>query len=278
MRDVNITKWAGKPDANLYADHFESNRTVERRGYTVPTFDELLAGLKYLPTGIHARGLTQCLIWYLNNRDMINPRLEFNVLHTQSLMRVLQIPVKKPGNRNLDMVALQEWKDHGKFTEKEVEDEKKTCGTPYRTLQAQVPGPKLYLNLQEETVSLKVDLKVRHILTLPYMAIGSLYCELLEWGIEKMEQRQKDRESARESAIRVDESPSHESEEAANADDFEDPGADDQTADRVGKRALEVDETDPDRPAKKQALLLKQVLYSKAQGLTLVSGSEKVGN
>jgi hypothetical protein len=278
MRDVNITKWAGKPDANLYTDHFESNRTVERRGYTVPTFDELLTGLKYLPTGIHARGLTQCLIWYLNNRDMFNPRLEFNVLHTQSLMRVLQIPVKKPGNRNLDMVALQEWKDHGKFTENEVEHEKKTCGTPYRAMHKQAPGPKLFLNMQEETVSLKVDLKLRHILILPYMAIGGLYCELLEWGIEKMEQRQKDQKGVQESAMLIGESPTPETEEAVKADDFGDQEADDQAVDRVRKRALEVCETDSDHPAKKQAMLLKQVLYSKAQGLTPMTDSEKVGN
>ncbi|KAF2651187.1 hypothetical protein K491DRAFT_782049 [Lophiostoma macrostomum CBS 122681] len=269
IRDFNITKWAGKPDSNLYTDHFESNRTVERRGHCVPTFEELLSGLKYFPTGIHARGLTQCLIWYLNNRNMFSPPLQFNVLHTQALLRVLQIPVKNPGHRNLDMVALQEWKDHAKFTEKEVDGEKKTCDTSDKLIPEHDPGPKIILNMEQESVSLKLDVKLRHILTLPYMAIGNMSCELLRWGIEDIEQRQKERDNGLADT---------ESEEAVDEDVLEPQSLDEQAVGWIGKRTLDVDEADPDRPAKKQAMLLKQVLYSKAQGLVSASSSEVFGD
>jgi hypothetical protein len=180
----------GKPDRNLNTAHLTPGTRIEqmRKGFVVPTFNDLLKGLKYLPTGLDARGLTQCLMWYLNHRDMFTPRLEFNVLHTQSLIRVLQQPLKEYGPQNLDMNALEEWKIKGKYTEKKVEDEKRSYTIPERKTD-ELKRPKLEVSLNKESVQVHVPLQLRHVLTFPLMAMINMAAEGLAMGVEKAEAR-----------------------------------------------------------------------------------------
>ncbi|KAF2472745.1 uncharacterized protein BDR25DRAFT_353069 [Lindgomyces ingoldianus] len=121
-------KWSlfrhkGKSWRNMYTDDLAHSEVARKRGLSVPTFEELLTGLKYLPHGLDARGLTAVLTWYVQHRGLFSPRLEFNVLHARDLIRVLRIPLKPFGRRNLDKIGLTEWRMNGGFEEREIEVE-----------------------------------------------------------------------------------------------------------------------------------------------------------
>jgi hypothetical protein len=186
----------GKHDGNLHTDQLEPGRYIaERRsGYTLPTFDSLLAGLNHLPSGLDARGLTECLSWYLNVRDSFTPKLDLNVLHTQSLIRALRIPLKRYGPQNLDCNALKEWKENGKF------DERRVYYEPAKSTSAKAEDVKqkrsqLHMNLDDDEVKLDVQLPLRHVLTFPFLALHGVMGEALKLGIEKAENRKAEREA-----------------------------------------------------------------------------------
>jgi hypothetical protein len=77
--------YKGKADRDLRVDHLAPGPHIEktRKGFTLPTFEDLVHGLQRLPSGLDARGLTQCLSWYLNMRDSFTPKLALNVLHSR---------------------------------------------------------------------------------------------------------------------------------------------------------------------------------------------------
>ncbi|KAJ4353481.1 uncharacterized protein N0V89_005211 [Didymosphaeria variabile] len=193
-----VSNFQGKPDRNLYTDHLKPLKLLNgtRHGFVVPTFNDLLRGLVYLPAGLDARGLTQCLSWYLNVRDTFTPRLELNALHTQSLIRALRMPLKTYGPQNLDKRALQEWKDAGQFAKRRLEDEAKHSDTEsIDRSHEQLKRSRVTIDPEAETLHVGVVVKLRHVLTFPYLAIGGMMCTALEMGIEKAEARSAAREA-----------------------------------------------------------------------------------
>jgi hypothetical protein len=189
--DFKSTTYQGKPDRNLRTDGLLPGTYVEskRKGLSLPTFDDLARGLQHLPTGLDARGMTQCMSWYINSRDLFTPKLELNVLHAQSLIRALRQPLKPFGPQNLDRNALEEWRNNRKLEELEVEGVK-------REREQHVAGSNrqrrthLHLNLDKEQVSMQVTLPIRHILTFPFLALHGVVGEALEMGLKKAETRQ----------------------------------------------------------------------------------------
>jgi hypothetical protein len=188
------TSYQGKSDRNLRTDCFEPGPHIQsiRKGYSLPTFDDLVRGLQRLPSGLDARGLTQSLAWYLRNRDSFTPRLELNVLHTQSLIRALREPLKPFGPQNLDRNALEEWRNKGTFEALELEDGNQVYGGVAAKL-----GPSgrtiLRLNLDKDEVSMDLTLPIRHVFTFPFLALHGVVSEALKMGISKAENRQKAR-------------------------------------------------------------------------------------
>jgi hypothetical protein len=182
--------YKGKSDRNLRVDRLAPGPHIEstRKGYTLPTFEELVRGLHRLPSGLDARGLTQCISWYLNIRDTFTPKLELNVLHTQSLIRALREPLKPFGPQNLDRNALQEWKTTGTFETVEIEDKKhdhtRVTAVPERQCRTQ-----MHMNLDKDDVSMNVTLPIRHVLTFPFLALHGVISEALKMGIRKAEMR-----------------------------------------------------------------------------------------
>ena len=187
----------GKHDANLHTDHLEPGRYIadRRSGYVLPTFSDLLGGLNHLPSGLDARGLTECLSWYLHVRDSFTPKLELNVLHTQALIRALRIPLKRYGPQNLDCNALKEWKEKGRFEERKVYYEPARPMSTRTGDEAQKRS-RLYMNLDNHEVKLDYQLQLRHVLTVPSLALHSVMGEALKLGIEKAENRMTERVTA----------------------------------------------------------------------------------
>ena len=187
----------GKHDANLHTDHLEPGRCIaeKRSGYILPTFDDLLRGLHHLPSGLDARGLTECLRWYLEFRNSFTPKLDLNVLHTQALIRALRIPLKRFGPQNLDCNALEEWKVWGKFEERKVfyESAKPASAKINNTEQKR---SQLHMNLDDHEVKLNIQLPLRHIIVFPFLALHGVVGEALKLGIEKAENRKAERKSA----------------------------------------------------------------------------------
>jgi hypothetical protein len=186
----------GKHDSNLYTDQLEPGRYIvdKRSGYTLPTFDDLLRGLYHLPSGLDARGLTECLSWYLNFRNSFTPKLDLNVLHTQALIRALCIPLKPFGPQNLDCNALEEWKTQGKFEERKVSYEP-AKSVPPKTNDTESKRSQLHMNLDDHRVKFDVQLPLRHVLTFPFLALHSVVGEALKLGIGKAENRKVGREA-----------------------------------------------------------------------------------
>ncbi|KAI4649327.1 hypothetical protein J4E93_003643 [Alternaria ventricosa] len=187
----------GKHDANLHTDQLEPGRYIadRRSGYVLPTFGDLLGGLNHLPSGLDARSLTECLSWYLHVRDSFTPKLEFNVLHTQALIRALRIPLKRYGPQNLDCNALKEWKEKGRFEERKVyyEPARPTSRETGDTAQKR---SQLHMNLDNHEVKLEYQLQIRHVLTSPFLALHRVMGEALKLGIEKAENRMTERVTA----------------------------------------------------------------------------------
>ncbi|KAF1965799.1 hypothetical protein BU23DRAFT_574555 [Bimuria novae-zelandiae CBS 107.79] len=191
---IKISAYKGRPDRNMYTDQITLGHiNGVFRGCVVPTFEDLLQGVKHLPSGVDARCLTQCLVWYLGVRDTFTPRLELNVLHTRALVQALRVPLKSVGPQNLDSRTLDEWKSNGTFPKRKVEDEEKTLGEGKRE-ELDLKRSRMRINEEKETVGVDVVIKLRHVLTLPYMACGGMVCRAWEMGIEKAEARKAARE------------------------------------------------------------------------------------
>jgi hypothetical protein len=184
----------GNSDRNLRTDHLAPGPYVEsmRKGYTLPTFEDLLRGLRHLPSGLDARGLTQCLSWYLKIRDTFTPELELNVIHTQSLIRALRQPLKPFGPQNLDRNALEAWRNKETFETFDIEDKKREF-TGIVAGSNKQRRTQLHLNLDENDVSMNITLPIRHVLTFPFLALHGVVSTALKMGIEKAEIREASR-------------------------------------------------------------------------------------
>ncbi|KAH9880418.1 hypothetical protein IAQ61_000709 [Plenodomus lingam] len=192
--------YKGKSDRNLFTDDIALVQFVEnrRRGLFVPTFDDLLQGLQNLPTGLDARSLTQCLEWYIQNRDAFNPKLQLNVLHTQALYRALRQPLKPFGPQNLDRNALKEWQDKGEFERTGLHFPRPQPIEAAQTDGHQESRSRLHLNLDKEEVKFEVKISLRHVLTFPFLSLQGIAGEMFKLGIRKAEAhcaRQKATES-----------------------------------------------------------------------------------
>ncbi|KAF2122230.1 hypothetical protein BDV96DRAFT_627350 [Lophiotrema nucula] len=164
-----------------YTDFLRPSQRIAKRKFTVPTFDDLVAGLKRLPPD--GRVLTQCVEWYLKNKNAFHPPLELNVLHAQSLYRALQIPLEPLAIdiRNLDHAALSNWqKKERNFEEKPAEMTKSTHrADDTEPLQARSSNA-LELTIaadgeRVQDVRLHKSVGLRHVLLCPALSIlGSL--------------------------------------------------------------------------------------------------------
>ncbi|CAO2653449.1 Nn.00g028600.m01.CDS01 [Neocucurbitaria sp. VM-36] len=191
--DYTRVGYKGSPDRNLYTDQLVLGKTLENqcKGFTLPSFDDLLNGLRNLPSGLDARGLTQCLAWYLNIRDSFTPKLDLNVLHTQALIRALRQPLKPFGPQNLDRNALQEWRDNECFEERKIQE------VPKSRQVSKAPKvherTQLHMNLDNDSVQLHLTLPVQRFLTFPFLALHGIVCEAFKMGIAKAQLRQAER-------------------------------------------------------------------------------------
>ncbi len=190
---IETLKYTGGNNGTLYTDTLARGKFLEQasKTLTLPSFDDLLRGLKYLPSGPDARGLTQCLTWYLRMRDKFTPRLDLNVLHTQSLIRALRHPLTPIQPENLDKQTLQEWRDKGTFPSLDVWDEEPPCAPLLK--QDKLPRAQIHLNLDNESVKTAFPLAIRYVLMLPFCRVQTFVRDALELGIRKAEQRREER-------------------------------------------------------------------------------------
>lgn len=168
-----ITTYKGKSDHNMFTEGLTSGQHLDKvcTGFVLPTFDDLLRGLHHLPTGLDARGLTQCLTWYMHYRDAFTPKLEMNVLHTQALIRALRQPLRSFGPQNLDRNALREWQDSGRFDEAEVRFERQQPKDLAKHGEGAHTRSQLHMNLDDDRVTMDVKLPLRHAFTFPFLAL-----------------------------------------------------------------------------------------------------------
>jgi hypothetical protein len=192
------TGYEGKEDANLYTDQLKPGAYLEKKfkGYTLPTFDDLLRGLTSLPQGPDAGPLTRCLAWYLRVCNAFTPKLELNVLHAQALIRALRQPTIPVGMANLNRLALEQWREGGTFPGNEtaalLESTAESEGHPQQRAQ-----PKASFNIRSDPIQLKlqIGLPIRHILTFPFLALHVVVAEAFKMGIHKAESRKALRSS-----------------------------------------------------------------------------------
>lgn len=191
--EFRTTTYKGTGTRNLRTDQFVPGNYIEgvRKGYSLPTFEDLVRGLQHLPSGLDARDLTQCLSWYLDIRNTFTPQLDLNVLHTQALIRALRQPLKPFGPQNLDRNALIEWQSKGKFENREVEDRKPP--DKIITTQKQHTRSQMQIDLNEGVVDMTITLPLRHVLTFPFLALHKVVGEALKLGIKKAASREAKR-------------------------------------------------------------------------------------
>lgn len=190
--------YEGKEDANVYTDQLKPGAYLEKKfkGYTLPTFDDLLLGLTSLPQEPDVGPLTQCLAWYLQVCNAFTPKLELNVLHVQALIRALRQPTIPAGMANLNRLALEQWREGGTFASNNiavlVESTAKSEGHPQQRTQ-----PKASFNIRPDPIQLKLQINVpiRYILTFPFLALHDVVTEAFKMGIRKAESRKALRSS-----------------------------------------------------------------------------------
>jgi hypothetical protein len=173
----------------------------------------LTAGLTRLPAGVDAREVTAVLGWWLREKDKYTPALEFSVLHVRDLVRALRVPLPGYGGANLDSVGLGEVRSHCisalgvseicRHREGEIEnhklateDEKGAKRKGKRTA-VKGRGNALEVNLARETVSPRVEIQIRHVLTFPFLGMQRLVGAAFEMGVRNAEARRDIRERGR---------------------------------------------------------------------------------
>lgn len=199
--------YEGKGDSAMRVDQLKPGAYLEKKikGYTVPTFDDLLRGLKFVPTGPDARGLTQCLTWYLEICDTFQPRLDLNVLHAQALIRALKMPSQPVGTQDLNRYALQHWREDKGF--KKIDTVNKGPRETYEGRKEEIASKsaseRAVVNIRTETIRTEVSIPLRNILAFPFLALHGVVSAGLKMGIDKAEQRRATRKGVAMPSIQV---------------------------------------------------------------------------
>jgi hypothetical protein len=217
--------YEGEGDSDMRTDQLKPGEYLEKKvkGYTLPTFDDLLHGLNFTPTGPDVRGLTQCLTWYLKIRNTFQPRLEFNVLHAQALIRALRLPLEPVGIQNLNRYALEYWRKGGAFdkiavTKSEHEGRKGQEGIR----STKFAGERAVVDTRNNTVKAEFRIPFRNILSFPFLALHGVISEALKMGIDKAERRRAARKGMSTPTKRTT-SANHAPTDCANTDHFPKP-------------------------------------------------------
>lgn len=167
-------------------------------GSVLPNFEDRIRDVKFLPTGPDAWGLTQWLMWYLGIRNSFKPRLDLNVLHVQSLLRALRLPIRVYAPTNLGSNIFEDWKARGRFTERPADDDTSCQILPSKD-DMEVPSKsRLEIDTNTGDVRATVVLKARHVLIFPFLAILGMVDRALELGVRKAEEREKLRTERKE--------------------------------------------------------------------------------
>lgn len=212
LPDFRTSRYKGEGDGDISTAQLKPGFYLEKKfkGYTLPTFVELLRGLESLPQGPDARELTQCLVWFLNTRDTFSPRLELNILHTQALVRALRLSDKRTGTENLNRLALQQWRrDQGTF--KSIPVTSLVGGNTHEADgEEQVTHdlePRPTVTICQDTASLEmcIDISIRHVMTFPFLALHGVVAEGIKMGIDKAESRRTARQNITSSTMQANE-------------------------------------------------------------------------
>ncbi|KAF3048420.1 hypothetical protein E8E12_011788 [Didymella heteroderae] len=187
------TGYEGKGDPETHTKGLKLGAYLEEKfmGFTVPSFGDLLHGLKFIPTRLDARGLTQCLAWFLRVRDIFQPKLELNILHAQALIRALGQSLPPVGVQNVNRYALEQW---GKEETSErigitavgsgLEE-----GGRGKDNAVKSPGERAVMNIRHNTIKAEVRIPLRNILVFPFLALHGVISEAFEMGINNAERR-----------------------------------------------------------------------------------------
>lgn len=193
LPEYETVGYEGTGDSNMRTSELKPGLYLDDRlqGFFVPSFDNLLCGLKCIPSGPDARALTQCVTWYLQTRDSFSPRLELNVLHTQALVRALRQPLQPVTSQNLNHCALELWRKNKTSEKIKVTDLEAGANKARRNKSciARSAGERAVINTQKNTVQAEVRIPLRNILTFPFLALHGIAIKAFEMGIDKAERK-----------------------------------------------------------------------------------------
>lgn len=167
---------------------------------SVPSFEQLVEGVRRMPVGIGRRHLSSVLEWYVGVRDSFTPRLELNVLHTRALVQAMRFPLRRYGPQNVDAAVLSSYRRGGGDA---ISGPIPMPLSPSLSLPSSLPSlhtgdkkrekSKITLNVPRQTVEVEVSLRVGSVLLMPYFGVGGLFCAALEWGVGRAEGRRRGR-------------------------------------------------------------------------------------
>ncbi|KAJ8117081.1 hypothetical protein OPT61_g1634 [Boeremia exigua] len=201
LPDFKTAGYEGKGDSSICVDNLKPGAHLVKKfkGYVVPSFDDILRGLTSLPQGEDSRGFTHCLAWYLRVRSTFTPRLELNVLHAQSLIRALRQPLEPAHSQNLNRLALEQWRERQTLPMVEITTTREYAEneTSDRCLKDQNSKSRAVFNIYNDPVDLKlqINIPIRHVLTLPFLALHSVVADAFKTGIDKAEHQRAVRKS-----------------------------------------------------------------------------------
>jgi hypothetical protein len=181
--EIDVRALLGTPCLNLHTLGMGGIKATYGRGYIVPMYESLVAGLKLLPTGSDARELTNCTTWYLQHRDLFTPWLELNIPHTQSLVRALRQPLEPAGGRNMDALGSEEWTKNKKFSGIRPEGTEITKKMPTLEQESRPKNSRLTVSTATSKVSVDVNVRLCHVLLFPFLTIMGVTGEY--WKLEK---------------------------------------------------------------------------------------------
>ncbi|KAF2277394.1 uncharacterized protein EI97DRAFT_457419 [Westerdykella ornata] len=260
-----VSKGKIKATSDLRTEALSTSPLPPTATLTPPKFTALTSSLANLPTGLAARDFTVAIRWWLTHRNAFTPPLEFNVLHARPLIQALRIPVKSVGRRNLDKVILEEWRVKGGTFEEcatgGTAQEGDSGSNDEKTGQGSCEagggkGNRLEIDVNKRIVRRQVEVKLRHVLTFPFLALLSLAGDALELGIEKAEARKAMRDSKKFRTLEVQQ----------RNDEYGGAVAHDEHMTESGKkRPKEIEKGAEESPAKKAAIKLKTAFSSLGQ-------------
>lgn len=162
----------------------------------MPSFEQLVEGVRRMPVGIGRRHLSSVLEWYVGVRDSFTPRLELNVLHTRALVQAMRFPLRRYGPQNVDAAVLSSYRRGGGdaiFGPIPMPLSLSSSLPSSNSGNKKLKRSKITLNVPRQTVEVEVLLRVGSVLLMPYLGVGGLVCAALEWGVGRAEGRRRGR-------------------------------------------------------------------------------------